>query len=285
MNIELRQLRTLVAIVDEGSFTDAAISLELSQAAVSRSLASLERQLGVILLRRTTREWSLTSAGSPILARARRVLAEVDELVREATHGPDRLRLGYAWSAMGRHTVPFQRRWAAEHGDIELDLSRTNAPSSGLEEGRADLAIVRGEPDERRFGSAIVGLERRYCAMAADDPLARRRALRLADLVDRRMVIDRRTGTTTLELWPEEARPSEILRSDNIDDWLALIASGRAIGMTSEATVAQYPRPGISYRRVADAPLIPVHLVWWRGDPPPATEAVRELLVELYRGP
>lgn len=283
MSLELRQLRTLVAIVDEGSFTDAAFALDLSQAAVSRSLASLERELGVVLLRRTTREWSLTAAGSPILARARRVLSEVDELVREAHHGPGRLRLGYAWSAVGRHTVALQRRWAAEHTDIELDIIRTNAPSSGLEEGRADLAIVRSAPDQRRFASTIVGLERRYCAMAADDPMARRRSLKLADLVERRLVIDRRTGTTTLELWPEDVRPAQVSRTDNIDDWLALIASGRAIGMTSEATVAQYPRPGIAYRRVADAPLIPVHLVWWREDPPPATEAVRELLVELYR--
>lgn len=282
MSVELRHLRVLVAIVDEGSFTDAAIALDLSQAAVSRSLATLERELGVMLLRRTTREWSLTAAGSPVLARARRVLAELGELEREARHGPARLRLGYAWSAMGRHTVVFQRRWAVDHPDIELDLTRTNAPSSGLEEGRADLAIVRGEPDERRFASTIVGLERRYCAMAADDPLARRRSLRLADLVERRVVIDRRTGTTTIELWPADARPTQISRTDNIDDWLALIASGRAIGMTSEATVAQYPRPGIAYRRVADAPLIPVHLVWWRDDAPAATEAVRGLLVELY---
>ncbi|MGK9146409.1 LysR family transcriptional regulator [Plantibacter flavus] len=285
MNVDLRQLRTFVAIVDEGSFTDAALALDLSQAAVSRSLAALERQLGVRLLRRTTREWSLTAAGSPVLGRARRVLAEVDELVREAQHGPARLRLGYAWSAVGRHTVALQRRWAAEHGDIELDVIRTNSPSSGLEEGRADLSIVRSTPDERRFASTIVGLERRFCAMAADDPLARRRLLRLTDLVDRRIVIDRRTGTTALDLWPEDARPSQVSRTENIDDWLALIASGRALGMTSEATVAQYPRPGIAYRRVVDAPLIPVHLVWWREEPPPATEALRALLVELYQAP
>src|SRR5258705_13458162 len=72
MNIELRQLRCLVAIAEAGSFTDAAIDLGISQAAASRTLASLESALGVRLFRRTTREVTLTAAGSRGLAHARR---------------------------------------------------------------------------------------------------------------------------------------------------------------------------------------------------------------------
>ncbi|MGO4757981.1 LysR family transcriptional regulator, partial [Streptomyces sp. 2MCAF27] len=74
MDIELRQLRCLVAIVDEGSFTDAAIALGVSQAAVSRTLASLERALGVRLLLRTSREMTPTGTGLRVVAHARRVL-------------------------------------------------------------------------------------------------------------------------------------------------------------------------------------------------------------------
>src|SRR5260370_13079415 len=70
MNIELRQLRCLVAVAEAGSFTDAAIDLGISQAAASRSVATLESALGVRLLRRTTREVSLTAAGSPVLPHA-----------------------------------------------------------------------------------------------------------------------------------------------------------------------------------------------------------------------
>mgnify|MGYP001795746159 CR=1 FL=1 len=54
MSVEIRQLRALVAIVVAGTFTDAAIDLGISQAAVSRTLAALESELGVRLLRRTT---------------------------------------------------------------------------------------------------------------------------------------------------------------------------------------------------------------------------------------
>ena len=193
MNIELRQLRCLVAIAEAGSFTDAAIDLGISQAAASRTLASLESALGVRLLRRTTREVTLTAAGSRVLAHARRALAAADDVVREAAAGPARLRIG-CLVGHGRHTTPFQRRWAAEHPDIELQLIRTNSATAGLAEGACDIAVIRTEPDQHRFRDAIVGLERRYCAVAADDPWAARRSLRLAEIGERALVIDRRTA-------------------------------------------------------------------------------------------
>lgn len=281
--MELRQLRCLVAIVDEGTFTDAAIALGVSQAAVSRSLASLERALGVRLLRRTSREVSPTATGLRVLAHARRVLGEVDDLVREARSGHDRLRMGYAWAALGRHTPALQRRWAAAHPGTELQLVRVNSATAGLAEGACDLSVVRRPVDGRRFDSAIVGLERRLCAVAADDPLARRRAIRLADLSGRTLLVDRRTGTTTTELWPPDARPATEETHD-VDDWLTVISTGRCVGVTAEATANQYPRPGVVYRPVRDAEPIPVRLAWWRDDPPPATQATIELLSALYRG-
>ncbi|MDQ1006227.1 DNA-binding transcriptional LysR family regulator [Streptomyces sp. V4I23] len=282
MNVELRQLRCLVAIVDEGTFTDAAIALGVSQAAVSRTLASLERSLGVRLLRRTSREVAPTATGLRVVAHARRVLGEVEDLVREATSGHTLLRIGYAWSAVGRHTLAFQRRWAAAHPGTELHLVRVPSATAGLAEGACDLAVVRRSLDDRRFDSAIVGLERRMCAMASDDPLARRRSVRLADFTGRTLLIDRRTGTTTTELWPPEARPATEETHD-VDDWLTLISTGRCVGMTAESTANQYPRPGVVYRPVRDVEPIAVRLAWWRQDPHPATQAAIELLTALYR--
>ncbi|MBC2904180.1 LysR family transcriptional regulator [Streptomyces cupreus] len=283
MDVELRQLRCLVAIVDEGTFTDAAIALGISQAAVSRTLASLERALGVRLLRRTSREVTPTGTGQRVLAHARRVLGEVDDLVREATSGHERLRIGYAWAALGRHTSAFQRRWAAAHAGTDLQLVRVNSPTAGLAEGACDLSVVRRPLDDRRFDSALVGLERRLCAVADDDPLARRRSVRLADLAGRTLLVDRRTGTTTAELWPPGARPATEETHD-VDDWLTVIATGRCVGMTAEATSHQYPRPGVVYRPVRDTEPIAVRLAWWRDDPHPATQAAVELLTALYRG-
>ena len=282
MDLELRQLRCLVAVVDAGTFTDAAIALRVSQPAVSRTIAGLEKALGARLLRRTSREITTTPVGAQALARARRVLAEADELVREVRSGHSRLRVGHAWSAVGRHTVAFQRGWRAAHPGVEVTLVRTNSPTAGLAEGNCDVAIVRTEPDPR-FATAFLGSERRHCAMAADDPWARRRGIRLAEIAERDLAIDHRTGTTTLDLWPPETRPRATPVSD-VDDWLAAIATGRHVGVSTEATASQYRREGIVFRRIIDAPPVPVHLAWWRDARHPATHDVVALLAGLYSG-
>jgi DNA-binding transcriptional LysR family regulator len=281
MDLELRHLRCLVAIVDSGSFTDAAIELGISQAAASRTLIALEEVLGVRLLHRTSRSVTPTTAGVQVLARARHLLAEADDLVAEATTGHTRLRLGHAWSAMGRHTAEFQRRWAARYPEVELHLVRTNTATGGLAEGACDLAVVRTAVDEHRFASAVVGHEQRYCAMAADDPWARRRSVRLAEIAQRSLLIDRRTGTTTPDLWPADARPEIVLTRD-IDDWLAVIATGRSVGITTEGTLTQYRRDGIVFRPLRDAPPVAVQLIWRRHDPHPSTHAAIAMLTELY---
>ncbi|MEU6661933.1 LysR family transcriptional regulator [Streptomyces sp. NPDC046821] len=280
--LELRHLRCLVAIVDAGSFTDAAAELGVSQAAVSRTLLALERILGVQLLHRTSRTVTPTTAGVQVLARARHLLAETEELVRQATTGHTRLRIGHAWSAMGRHTAEFQRRWHDRYPDIELQLIRHNTRTGGLAEGLCDLAVVRVPIDARRYDHALVGQESRYVALAADDPWARRRSVRMAEIPRRTVVVDRGTGTTTTGLWPEEDRPAVEFTQD-VDDWLAAIATGRCVGVTAQSTATQYRRDGIVYRPVRDAPPVPVHLIWRRHDPHPATHAAVALLADLYR--
>lgn len=282
MDLELRQLRCLVAIVDAGTFTDAAIELGVSQAAVSRNLLGLERVLGVRLLHRTSRTITPTTAGVQVLNRARHLLAEADDLVREATTGHARLRIGHAWSALGSHTAEFQRIWATRYPDVELLLVRTNTATGGLAEGLCDLAIVRVPIDSHRFAHVTIADERRYCVLAADDPWARRRSLTLDEIRERTLLIDRRTGTTSVDLWPEGLRP-RLEYIQDIDDWLAAIATGRYVGMTPESTATQYRRDGIVYRPVRDAPPVPVHLAWRRHDPHPATHAAIALATDLYK--
>ncbi|GAA3101897.1 DNA-binding transcriptional LysR family regulator [Kribbella aluminosa] len=279
--MDIRQLRCLVEIVDSGTFTDAAIELGISQAAVSRNLLALERELGVRLLHRTSRSLTPTTVGVRVLARARHVLAEIDELVADATSGHSRLRVGHAWSAFGSHTREFQRRWTAEHPGIEIQLIRTNTPTGGLAEGLCDLAVIRSHLDLHRFAHVLLTQEQRYCALPADDPLTRKRAVTLDQLRTRTLVIDRRTGSTTADLWPEDARPV-IEYTQDVDDWLSAVASGRCVGMTPQATTTQYRRDGVTYRPVRDAPPVDVHLIWQRADPHPATQAAVELLTALY---
>lgn len=282
MDVEFRQLRCLIGVIDSGSFTDAAIDLGISQAAVSRNVAALERVLGVRLMRRTTRSLELTPAGELVVRHARRVVSILEDLKREALTGGGAIRIGYSWSALGRYTPEFQRRWAAAFPNTELRLVRSNTPTAGLAEGTSDFAILRRIPDTDTLALGLIGLEKRYCAMSAEDPLARRRSVTLADAGRAPLVMDLRTGSTRLDLWPEGQQPARTIAIEDVDDWLTVIGSGQARGMTAESTAHQYRRRGVVYRPIRDAPPVTVYAAWSRTDPPILSEKVVELLAGLY---
>jgi DNA-binding transcriptional LysR family regulator len=143
---------------------------------------------------------------------------------------------------------------------------------------------MRSEPGSRLYASAIVGHERRVCALSADDPWARRRSMRMSEIPQRVLLIDSRTGTTTPDLWPPDARPEVHDNTRDIDDWLSLIAAGGVIGITPEGTMSQYRRDGVVFRPLRDAPLIIVRVAWRRHDPHPAAQGAVSLLTELYQG-
>lgn len=283
MDLDLRQLRALVAVVDEGSFTDAAIALGTSQASVSRAVAALEAALGARVLRRNTRQVSPTVVGARAVRHARRVLDEVAALRRSVESPDGRLRIGYAWAALGRHTTAVQSRWAAQHPGSELVFVHSASRAAGLTDGTADVAVVRQAPADPRIASALVGHEARVAALATGDPLARRRSLRMGDFTGRTVGLDSIAGTTTADLWPPGTAPAT--RSvHGIDEWLTLIAAGQAIGLTSEATAVQYPRLGVTYRPVRDAAPLPVWLTWWRDEPPPSFPDLERLVRAAYEG-
>lgn len=283
MDVTLRELRVFVTCVEVGSFTDAAVELRVSQAAISRTIASLERHMGDRLLRRVPRGCELTSFGRAVLPHVRCLLAESDRFERFLSTRHERLRLGYAWAALGSHTVPLQRLWAQDQEAIELELVRHNSPSAGLAEALCDVAIVRRPVDERRFDSVVVGLERRFVAFAADDPQwARRRQLSLAEVAERTIVIDLRVGTTSEELWQGFERFPQFVESTDVDSWLDVIAAGRGVGITAMATAHHHARPGIVYRPVKDGPRIPVRLAWWRDARPKGLAELIDVVTRLY---
>jgi DNA-binding transcriptional LysR family regulator len=285
MDVQVRHLRALVAVVDTGTFTDAATLLGVSQAAVSRSVAGLEQALGTRVLQRTTRHVAPTPAGVRIVAQARRILQEVAHLQRIVTQARTEVRVGYAWAALGRHTRRLQQAWAAAHPRVPLVFVQVNEPTAGLGDGTAELAVIRRPLDDPRFATAEIGSESRYAAVATGSALSRRRTLRVEDLARGTVAIDSRTGTTTLQLWPVNARPTSIRETLTVDEWLTLIAAGQAVGVTAEATAHQYPRPGVAYRLLRHAPRISVRLAWWRDDPPDQLAEVIALARAAYGWP
>ncbi|MGW0824639.1 LysR family transcriptional regulator [Streptomyces sp. NPDC002845] len=272
MNVELRHLRALAAIGDEGTITGAAAVLYISQPALSRTLEQLEGRVGVRLVERTTRALALTEAGQRLYERAHLILHQLDDALAEAAAGVRPLRIGFAWAALGDRTVPLLRTWREEHPDTPVRVHGSDDPEAALRRGEIDAALLRTAPAPGG-GLEVRTLYRegRLAAVPEDDPLARRAGVRLTDLSDRPVVLCA-TAATTAGLWPEGRRP-RTFEVGNVDEWLTVIATGEAVGVTAEATGHSHPHPGVRYLPLTDAPPVTVRLAWPRVPTHPATHA------------
>ncbi|WNV86545.1 LysR family transcriptional regulator [Umezawaea sp. Da 62-37] len=272
MTVELRHLRCFLAIAEEANITRAAARLHLGQPALSRTLRQLEEHLGVRLVDRSTHHLHLTEAGHAFRTRALTAVAAVDDALDPTRVGTWPLRLGHAWAALGDHTTALLRRWRETHPETPLELLRITDATAGLDQGKTDVALVRGPVSGPR---ALLLAEPRLAAVPTGSDLAGRPALALADLTDQVIVLNPPTGTTTTALWPAAIRPSTTVVVANTDDWLAAIASGRGVGVTTAGTAGIHAYPGVAYVPLTDAPPVPVHLVW---TDPPRHPAIPDLL-------
>ncbi|UJW31701.1 LysR family transcriptional regulator [Saccharothrix sp. AJ9571] len=186
--MELRQLRYLVAVAEEGGFGRAAERLHIVQSAVSQQIGRLERELGVRLFDRS-RQARLTDGGERLLPEARAVLAAAERtravaaavaegtggLVRLGTvHGPgDRI-----YRALGE--------LAAVAPDLRVRLKRL-APLDRLaavRSGELDAALVRALPAARNLELHPVWQDPLHVALPDAHPLARKSVLSWEELAD-----------------------------------------------------------------------------------------------------
>lgn len=264
MSVEFRHLRALVAIGEHGTITDAAADLGVTQPTLSRTLARFEELVDAELVERTTRALRLTEAGSRLRDDAVELLARLDHAltrVHPTDVGP--LRLGWAWAGLGRHTVPLLRAWR-ERSDVPVEISRPDDPEIGLLDGSLDAAVVRRVlPEEFAAAdttTAHLFTESLVAAVAADGPLADRSAVSLAELRTQDVALCATSPTATLDLWDQD--PPRAVTVTNTDEWLTLIALGRAVGVTAAATTYGHTHPGVAYLPLADAVRVEVSLAW-----------------------
>ncbi|MGA4847259.1 LysR family transcriptional regulator [Streptomyces sp. G5(2025)] len=278
MNVELRHLRALAAIGDEGTLTDAARVLHLTQPALSRTLAQLEQRLGVRLVERTTRSLRLTAPGRRLWENAHRILREVDDALTDVTEAgtPRPLRLAFAWAALGSHTVPLLRAWREQHPESPVHIRRADDPAALLRRGAADLAFLRlsPEPDDPHVTHQPLIRERRLAVVPVSHPLAGRTDVTLAELGTETVALCATAATTTAELWPAGRRPGTVT-VPGVDEWLTTIATGAAVGVTAEGTMHQHPHAGVRYVPVRDAEPVTVRLAWPARGSHPATDTFR----------
>lgn len=143
--MQLDDLKVFLAVVETGSMTAAADTLEVPKSTVSRRIAALEEDLGLQLLNRTTRKQSLTEAGERLLQRAQPLVAELqgldDELVdwHSAPQGPLRVQLplDFFSDEVGQIIAQFVKKYP------KVQLCCTHSASTDLDVSRGfDLVFV-----------------------------------------------------------------------------------------------------------------------------------------------
>ncbi|MCZ7431741.1 LysR family transcriptional regulator [Streptomyces sp. WMMC1477] len=270
MTIELRHLRAFLAIAEAGNVTRAAARLHVSQPALSRTLRRLEDHLGTRLVDRSTHHLELTPEGHTFRDKAAAALTAFENAVDPAGLRRWPLRVGHNWAALGDHTIPLLRRWDENRPDVPLELLRIDEHTAGLAQGRVDAALLRGTVQPPGCRTEPLLWEERVVVMPADNPLAARPRVTLADLTPHPIALNTVFGTTTLDLWPPSARPTATIEVGNTDEWLLAIAAGRALGVTTSATPSNHAHPALVYRPLVDAPPVPVVLAWRDGAGHPA---------------
>jgi DNA-binding transcriptional LysR family regulator len=147
--LKLSQLQVLIAVADCGSFSEAALQLQMSQSAVSYAIATLEEDLGVVLLSRGRYGAHLTPVGEQVVDRARQITYLMDDIVKQANLARG-LRGGHlrisSFRSAATHILPeviaqFCRRYPAIAVSI-ADYDDRPGVEEDLRKGRADIGIT-----------------------------------------------------------------------------------------------------------------------------------------------
>ena len=199
-DLEVRQLRYFVAVAEELHFGRAAVRLGMAQPPLSRAIRDLERQLGVALLERTTRQVRLTAAGEVLLRDARTALEAVTAAARRARQAGSpspRLRVALKADVDGGLLPQILDAYCSDDAAMppELVLGGFGKQAQALRDGHADVGLLLCPFDDRGLDSEPLLTEPLLAALAAVDPLAARTRLCLADLAGRGSPADLRQAT------------------------------------------------------------------------------------------
>src|SRR3984885_4431062 len=194
--MELRQLRYLVALADEQHFTRAAAREHIAQPALSQQIRRLEQEVGLSLVERTTRKVTVADAGRALVARARRILAEVDaaEAEMQAFTG---VRSGHVMVGTMHTMGPVDVSLALavfhqRHPGVELTVREESSQDLAemLRDDLLDLAFLSVTERMESHGLGLHQLvsEELVAILPRDHPLAGHSQVRMAELAEEQFI-------------------------------------------------------------------------------------------------
>ena len=271
---DIRQMRYFVALAETLHFGRAAERLNLTQPPLSRQIMALEKDLGVRLVDRHSRNVRPTPAGLRFLADSREVVTLFDQAcdnARRAAAGEiGELTLGFMMHAAQTIVPKLARRFMTDFPGVELRLREMvpNVLVDGLMEGRLDLGIMFPPPPMRGLETRPVYRERLCAVLHAGHDLAGKALIRRQDLATLPLILTPmetapalrsaieaycRAGGFTPTLRVETPFPIPIV---------SLAAEGIGPGLVP-ASMRKLTPPGVRFCELEEAPMID-HVIAWR---------------------
>jgi len=263
--MDLRQLKSFIAVAEELHFRRAAERLGMAQTALSSQVRSLEEELGFPLLFRTTRHVSLTQAGAVFLDEVRAVLDRLETGVERASiaasQGLNRLRLGGIDAALVWFLPPVIDQFRKRFADIRLPLTEVSASKQQVQEllrHRIDVAFFRPPTSVEGVAWQTLFEEDVFVALPAASPLADRPSLSAQDLQDTKIITYARHARPLLSAMVMQSfeaagvQPDIELEVLDKSTLLALVAQDIGAGLVPQWT-AQTPVKGVKFRRYDSA--------------------------------
>ena len=273
IGMELKQLRVLQAVGETGSFSAAADRLDYTQPAVSKIVATLERQLGTTLVDRGIRPLRLTEAGTALAQRAAAAFEQIAaaelEVEAIANVSAGSLRVGTFSSAGAAMVVDTLRAFRTSHPDVDVSISEIGMPSAltrALRGGDLDLGVSFDYPE---IGDTFPDdLDTTYLV---DDPfdvvvprghrLERRRTIRFADLSRENWLLgDFGANSPSFRMIDRRCReagfdPNVAYRVNDCQMAQALVAAGEGIALLPRIML-RAAHPAVAIRPLsADPPM------------------------------
>ncbi|MFJ2257129.1 LysR family transcriptional regulator [Streptomyces sp. NPDC087844] len=281
--MELRTLRYFVAVAEELHFGRAATRLHMSQPPLSRAIQRLESELGAALFDRSSAGVTLTSAGALLLDEARDLLGRADRIGERvaAAAGAAILTVGI----LGDSRDPGALRLAAAHRrlhphvEVRVREADLTDPTCGLRAGSVDIALTRGPFDETGLAVRELRADPVGALLRADDPLACRESLKLADLTGRRWF---RFPEGTDPLWQSywsggEPREGPVVRA--VQECQQAVLWNGTVGMT---LLDHEPARGLTVVPLIDMEPSRVVAAWTQGDTNPVLRSFVRIAVAAY---
>lgn len=291
--MEIRQLRYFAAVAEELSFTRAATVLHVAQSAVSAQVRLLEDSVGVTLVERNSRRVRLTSAGHAFLRGARKVMLDLDELVRQTRRigraETGHLAVGFI-GAQSHEWMPLVlRRFRQGHPDVEVTLTEM-VPSAQLEAlaaHRLDVGVVGAIDGRAPPGLNVECLveEEPRVGVPSDHSLAGQPFVRLRQLKDESFILTSRENAPSYRSWLARLcqragfSPRVVQEVDRARTAVQYVAAGFGISIFGEH-ISRQPAPGVKFlplrpsgekirygvawRKEASEPLVQKFLVYMR---------------------